>query len=150
MKARSEVTVDAKVTTPTVITADEGVTIAPLAPAAAEAQLRAEQHVVERGSPGDQPRRLKHECDLRPGVPRHASIDGDLADIDVQQPAGHPQQGGLPATRRAQQTHEFAFMDVQADVVQDGGLVAIQAEGHADPLRPQFCFYCTRQAGRSL
>ena len=50
---------------------------APLLVARAETQLRAEQHVVERGAPRNQPRRLEHERDFRPGIARRAAVDRD-------------------------------------------------------------------------
>ena len=43
--------------------------------------------------------------------------DHHVAGRDVLQPDDHPQQGRLPATRRAYQNHELAVGDVQTDVV---------------------------------
>ena len=90
---------------------------APLLVAGAEPQLRAEQHIVERGAPGNQPRRLEHECDFRPCVARRAAVDGDAAAVGVEQAADDPQQGGFAATRRAQDADEFAAPDVEAQPV---------------------------------
>ena len=90
---------------------------APLLVARAEPQFRAEQHVVERGAPGNEPRRLEHERDFRPGVAWSAPIDGDAPDVDVEQAADHPQQGGLSAAGRAQDANEFATPNVEAQTV---------------------------------
>ena len=92
---------------------------APLPVASAEAQFRAEQHVIERGAPGNQPRRLEHEGDLRPGVARRTAVDGDAADAHVEQAADDPQRGRFAATGRSEDANELAAADVEAQPVID-------------------------------
>ena len=94
----------------------------------AEAQLRAEQHVVERGAPGHQPRRLEHEGDLRPGVLRRTPVDGDAAGVDIEQAADQPQRRRLAAAGRAQDADELAAPDIEAEPVVDSLLAKRDAD----------------------
>src|SRR5215472_984043 len=82
--------------------------------AGAKSQLRAEQHVTERGAPGNEPWRLKYERNVRPRIPRRAPIDGHAPATHVEQAADNPQRGGFSATRRAQDTNKLATANVEA------------------------------------
>src|SRR5262249_31361607 len=104
--------------------------LAPLPVAAAKAQLRAQQHVVERGAPGDQPRRLEHERDVRPGILWRTPVDGHAPAAHVEQAADDAQRGGLAATGRAEDTDNLATPDVEAQPIVD----SLLAERDADIL----------------
>ena len=45
------------------------------------------------------------------------AVDQDLAVGDLLEPGDHPQQGRLAATRRADEDHELAVLDLQVDAV---------------------------------
>jgi hypothetical protein len=58
----------------------------------AVAQLHAKQHVVERGAPGRQARRLKHEGHTRPCDRRLLSVDANIAAVLPHQAAKQPKR----------------------------------------------------------
>jgi hypothetical protein len=106
-----------------------------VAQAQAEAHVLAHRHVrVERVA-------LEHHRDvavLRLEVVDHASVDHDLAAADVLQAREHAQQRRLAAARRADQHHELAVGDVEAQALDDLDL----AEGFLDVAKGNGSHFC--------
>ena len=69
---------------------------------------------------------LKHHVD-RPPIRRHRrkidAVEQDVADIRPLEARDQPQQRGLAAARRAEQSEEFAFINVERKLI-DHGLTA--------------------------
>ena len=94
-----------------------GVRTSLLLVAGAEAQLRAEQHVVERGAPRHEPRRLKHEGDLRPGLGGRAAVDPHPSRADIEQAADDAQRRRLAAAGRPENANKLAPPHVEAQPI---------------------------------
>ena len=81
-----------------------------------DGQVRVERVVLEHHRQVAIPGRLV----VDPGVADHHVTGGDVLKAD-----DHPQQGRLPAPRRADQDHELAVGDVDAHVVDGGEAVTV-------------------------
>jgi hypothetical protein len=79
------------------------------------------------------------------------SSDDHVAAGDVLQPDDHAEQGRLPAAGRADEDHELAVVDVQADVVHRGEAVAVLLDdvAHLDRGHELVPFWKCRRSGIS-
>ncbi len=84
--------------------------------------LGGERDVAQRGLVWEQVERLEHHPDLLADLV-HVRLDHRLAvevyvtRLDLLQPVGTPEQGGLPRARRADDDHHLAFLDCEVDPV---------------------------------
>ena len=88
------------------------------------AQLQAERHVVGNGHVRIQRIALEHHRDvavLRLHIVDDLAVDGDRAAGNLLEPGQHAQQRRFAASRWANQHHELAVMDVEADAVNNLG-----------------------------
>src|SRR4029450_4158974 len=98
------------------------------------AQFQAEAHVVAHGHVRIQGVALEHHRDvavLRIEIVHRLAVDRDRAGRDFLEPGEHSKKRGLAATRRADEDHELAVLDVEAHAVDD----LRDAEGLFDVLK---------------
>src|SRR5439155_20367112 len=70
-------------------------------------QPRAEFHIALHGEPGEQRVGLKDHAAIGPWAADAGAVQDEVARGRTGQTRNHPQQGGLPASRRADDTDEL-------------------------------------------
>jgi hypothetical protein len=97
-----------------------------------EGDILGHRHVAEQGI------LLEHEADAAPlhrQVGNIFSAEADMPPIGMFEPRDDPQQGGLARTRWAQQRHELAFGQIDADPFERGEIAeaagdVVNRDGH--------------------
>src|SRR5439155_25649181 len=86
--------------------------------------LEAEGDVLRDIEPRDQRRVLKHHAALGAGAAHAPALDEDLASVGLLEAGDEIEQRRLATARGADEAHELAAIDAQADVVHGGGQAA--------------------------
>ena len=82
--------------------------------------LSRQQHVVERGAPGEQDGLLEHDADIAGGTQEGRAVEQKLAAARPQQRADQLEQGRFAAARRPDQGDELVLFDRESDVLERG------------------------------